>query len=252
MIFSTEQESHAHSVETINELSNHYDFMSSIKNLLDIGCGKKCLDLQAWTSVTYEDDEGNVIPFSINCTGLDKNPTDTLHNKKIKTVEFDFNSGKDLELYETFDVVWCHDVMQYSYSPINFLGFVNKRMNKNGLLYLCVPSTVSNKYNKFSNYTKTNYYNTFTLTQLIYLLALNGFDCKDAYFKKDPYVDIIEVITYKNSLPLDYNLNFYQLDEMGIFNESMSRLIFSNGYLDSIGLITSWINGRIYDFKNID
>jgi len=122
-------------------------------------------------------------------------------------------------------------------------------MQDTGMLYLRVPSTISVIYNKFQNYTKSGYYSTFTLTQLIYLLALNGFDCNDVFFKKTAYEDIIEVVTYKISEPYDANLNWGQLAEHNMLTDNMNEIINHKGYLTDQGLITKWIDGTVFDYR---
>ena len=87
------------------------------------------------------------------------------------------------------------------------------------------------------------------MTQLIYLLALNGFDCKDGYFKKNPYEDIIQIVTYKNREPFDYDSSWYNLLEEGVFTDNMSEIISAKGYLTDDSLVTTWLDGEVYDYR---
>jgi hypothetical protein len=105
-------------------------------------------------------------------------------------------------------------------------------------------------HHKFKNYVYPQQLNTFTMTQLIYLLALNGFDCKDAYFKKQPYEDTIEVITYKIQEPVDYTTSWYELDELELLSENMSDIINRIGYLTDNGLVTTWADGEVFDYRH--
>ena len=68
MFFRNPEESHAHSLETLNWLYEHDDFMASIDTLIDLGCGAG-LDLEWWATRTTRDD--NHEPLNISCTGLD-------------------------------------------------------------------------------------------------------------------------------------------------------------------------------------
>lgn len=251
MMFSDPKLSHAHSLETLTLLNGFYDFKKSIKTLLDVGCGS-CLDLQYWADMTVEiNDNGGLAPLNINCYGIDK--AEITHaesqHKNINVLQHDFNNKLPFDNLK-FDVVWCHDTLQYSYSPIQLLRNFNDVMTSNSMLYLCVPSTTNIVHNKFKNYTLDNYYNTFTLTQLIYLLALNGFDVKDAYFKKEAYEDIIEVVTYKISDPLDYNTTWYELQEKELLSETASGIVNNIGYLTDQGLVTTWVDGNVYDYRH--
>jgi hypothetical protein len=45
-IFKNAQDSHEHSLKTLNDLYEHDDFMESIGRVVDLGCGYDALDLQ--------------------------------------------------------------------------------------------------------------------------------------------------------------------------------------------------------------
>jgi hypothetical protein len=81
------------------------------------------------------------------------------------------------------------------------------------------------------------------------LLALNGFDCKGGYFKKNAYEDIIQIVTYKNREPFNYDSSWYDLLEEDMFNDSMSEIISTKGYLTDNGLVTTWLDGEVYDYR---
>lgn len=247
MMFSSQEISHKHSLQTLTMLDNYGDFKGSIRNVLDIGCGKM-FDLIYWADLTIDEDEGSR-KLNIYSVGLDKKITQNSPRDNIELFEHDFNTNDQLPFKFTFDVVWCHDVLQYAHSPIQTLRQINQVMSKDSMLYLCVPSTINTVHNQFKNYTFSQQYNTFTLTQIIYLLALNGFDVKDAYFKKNKHEDCIEAIVYKNSDPLDYDTTWYQLAEKELLSENMSGIVNSIGYLTDNGLVTMWLNGEVFDYR---
>ena len=139
--------------------------------------------------------------------------------------------------------------MQHIYSPVEFLGRVNKAMAMGSMLYLCVPSTVTVFQNKFQNYTPGLHYNTFTVSQILYLIAINGFDVKDFYLQKEKHVDLIQVLTYKEREPLPYNTTWYEMADMGILNDNITELVMKNGTLNDQGLITTWLDGVTYDYR---
>lgn len=242
--------SHAHSLRTLQILDNFDDFKRSVKNLVDIGAGKG-LDAKFWADMRDVPNEDGTPgkPLNIKCTAVDlQNYMEEPIPRNLDFTGHDFNSGPFPFGKKKFDVAWCHGSLQYAHSPIQVLGNINNIMNKNGMLYLCVPMTVNNAYNKFENYTPAKFLNTFTLTQIIYYIALNGFDCKDAYFNKPPNEDAIEVLTYKNTKPFDYTTTWYDLVEKDIFNENMTSIIMKKGYLTNQGLVTKWIDGNVQDF----
>ena len=255
MLFKSAEDSHNHSLYVMELLNQYDDFKRSIDSVLDIGCGDG-LDLQYWASLCDITEEGELgPPLNINCVGLTNNIRGPLrsiaqNHSNISVVEHDFNQIDWLPFSERkFDIVWCHDVLQYAHNPMNLLKNINNNMAENSMLYLAVPSTVNVVYRQFKNYTFADQINTFTLTQLIYLLALNGFDCADAYFKKEAYEDVIEVITYKTGEP-SWNSSWYELDEMGRLSENMSQIVNRIGYLTDNGLVTKWLDGNVYDYRH--
>jgi len=241
--------SHEHSLLTLNLLDQFDDFKVSIKHMADFGCGKG-LDLEFWANMHTWDEEGDPgRKLNFNCVGFDLHAENNVPSRKnIKYKNYDFNKN-DTIWSVPFDVVWCHNVMQTIYSPIEFLGKVNKAMATGSMLYLCVPSTVSMYQNRFQNYTPSQHFNTFTVSQILYLLALNGFDVKDFYLQKEHFTDIIEVLTYKEREPLDYNTSWYELADMDILNDNIKELVLRNNILSDQGLVTKWLDGTTYDYR---
>lgn len=243
------QQSHEHSLVALEMLNQFDDFKRSIKHMADFGCGKG-LDLEYWANMRelLEDGtEGRYLNF--NCVGFDLNAETNIPSRdNIKYKNFDLN--KDEPMWSVkFDVIWCHNVMQYIYSPVEFLGRVNRNLSKGGMLYLCVPSTVNVLQHRFQHYTPAQHYNTFTVTQVLYLLALNGFDVKDFYLQKRKYEDIIEVIVYKERDPLPYSTTWYSMVDQDILNDNMKELVLKNGILSDQGLVTTWVDGTVQDYR---
>ena len=154
-MFADAHESHAHSMQTLQYLDGFVDFKLSIKHLLDIGSGEG-LDLDWWANAT-DGDLDNPQPLNIKCVGLDRKPKQPYNCENIMLVKHDFNTTERLPFSERkFDVVWCHDALQYAHSPLHLLGAISKQMSVNSMLYLCVPSTVNVVHHKFKNYTFAN------------------------------------------------------------------------------------------------
>ena len=122
-------------------------------------------------------------------------------------------------------------------------------MSMGGMLYLAVPSTVNVLHHRFQNYTPAMHYNTFTVTQIIYLLALNGFDIKDFYLQKLKYDDCIQVIVYKERDPLPYTTTWYSMIDDDLLNDNMRELVLKNGILSDQGLVTTWLDGTVQDYR---
>ena len=69
------------------------------------------------------------------------------------------------------------------------------------------------------------------------------------HIKKEPFVDIIEAVTYKNTEPLDYNTTWYDLMEKDLLSDSMAEIVQRNGYLTNQGYISKWLDGTVYDYR---
>ena len=69
MTFRNAEESHAHSLETLNVLYEYDDFMESVGTVLDLGCGAG-LDMEWWATRTTRDDPPR--PLNIRCVGVDQ------------------------------------------------------------------------------------------------------------------------------------------------------------------------------------
>lgn len=232
------------------ELLNQFDdFKLSIKNMADLGCGDGS-DLEYWANMRDTNIDGTPGKYlDIGCYGVDlncKHIEPQRHN--IKYRNHDLNTDVAI-LPVSVDVVWCHDVMQYIYSPVEFLGRVNSAMNMGGMLYLSVPSTINVVHHMFKNYTPPGHLNTFTITQLLYLLGLNGFDIKDYYLQKLKYDDVIQVVVYKERDPLPYDTSWYAMTDMDIVSDNMREIIMRNGILGDQGLVTTWLDGTVQDYR---
>ena len=232
------------------EMLNQFDdFKRSIKHMADFGCGTGS-DLEYWANMRELTEDGSEGPhLNFNCVGFDLNCEKIKpqrHNIKYKN--FDLNTD-DAIWSVPFDVVWCHDVMQYIYSPVEFLGRVNRNMGMGGMLYLAVPSTVNVLQHRFQHYTPSQHYNTFTVTQLIYLLAVNGFDVKDFYLQKLKYDDWIQIVVYKEREPLPYNTTWYTMVDDDLLNDNMKELVLKNNILTDQGLVTTWLDGTVQDYR---
>ena len=66
--FSSPELGHQHSLETLNGLYEYDDFMQSITNVVDMGCGAG-YDLEWWATRTTRDESAR--PLNIKCLGVE-------------------------------------------------------------------------------------------------------------------------------------------------------------------------------------
>lgn len=246
MIFGNAEQSHQHSLETLNMLQEYDEFMESIGTLIDLGCGAG-LDTEWWaTRVTRED---NPRPLNIQCTAVDliETPYVTTKYKNISYQLTDFEKGIELSSDKKFDVLWAHDSFQYALDPIGTLKHWRKIANNGAMLALIVPETQRIHHKKLM-YTQANgcYYH-YSIVNLIHMLAVTGWDCRAGFFKKHPQDPWIHAIVYKSEHePLDpRTTTWYQLSEMGLLPETADTCIASYGELQQQELILPWLDHNL-------
>jgi SAM-dependent methyltransferase len=240
MSFGTEEESHAHSLLTLNQLEGYNTFMESIDTLCDMGCGLG-KDLEWWATRAIEDDEGNDIPLDIKCTGVDIRDRIFIDEKydNIEYVRHDFETEIK---NRRFDVIWSHDSFQYAINPVETLRKWWHLLNDNGMLAITVPSTTEVQYQRL-HYTQHDYqYHHFTTVSLLHMLSVNGFDC--AFMKKDFDDPWIRAVVYKSEHePMDpRHTRWYHIAEKGLLPESAVKSINKYGYLRQQDLVLEWLD----------
>jgi len=248
--FSTPDASHAHALETLNALYEYDDFMLSIDTLLDVGCGDG-KDLEWWATRTTRDTE-NPEPLDIKCTGIDLAPGLKLDNEydNIDFLSRNFEQPFEDE-YDPYDIIWSHNSFQYAINPLQALKTFNWMLSPGGMLAIIIPQTTNIVYNRqaFSQLDCT-YYNH-TLVSLIHMLAVNGFDCKNGFFKKEPDDAWISLVVYKSDVePMDPAITrWYDLVDLKLLPDSADVSIHKFGHLRQQDLVLPWLDKSNTDFS---
>ena len=246
--FINEQESHAHSLETLEALYQYDDFMLSVQTLVDMGCGSG-LDLEWWATRTTRDELET--PLNIRCTGVDVNDTLPMATryKNISYSKFDFETN--LLKKNKFDLLWCHDAFQYVINPIQTLSQWWDILNQDGMLVLILPQTTNLVYNKQEFTQQSNVYYHWTLVNLIHMLALSGFDCKAGFFSKKRDDNWLHAVVYKSEhAPMDpKTTTWYDLVDKGLLPSSADAGILKYGFLRQQDLILPWLDKTLDTFK---
>ena len=243
MTFRNDNESHAHSLQTLNTLFEYDDFMESVGTLVDLGCGTGA-DLEWWATRTTRDDAP--IPLNIRCTGIDIGPTPSIVKKYTNVVyqKIDFEAVEQLPGNPKFDVLWCHDAFQYCINPIGTLAKWNTIAEDGGMLIMAVPQTTNMDIRQLSFTQPTGCYYHHTVVSLMHMLAINGWDCNSGFFLKRPDDDFIHVIAYKsNHAPMDpRTTTWYDLAEKSLLPETAVASVHRYGYLRQQDLVLAWID----------
>lgn len=249
-IFASDQASHAHSLQTLSLLANYNDFMDSIETICDMGCGVGN-DLAWWATQTYVDDNDEPVPYNYRCIGLDVDTSRQPHMfSNMEIIKADFETYK---LDTQVDVIWSHDSFRFATNPLSTLKHWSSMLNENGMLAMVVPQTINIAYNKQSiRSLPLNYYH-YSITNLLYMLAVNGFDCNGGHFVKFPNDPWIHCVAYKSDIgPMDpKTTTWYKLAEHNLLPTSAMTCIDRYGYLKQEELQTHWLDRQFCNWNQL-
>lgn len=241
--FRNPQESHAHSLEILNLMYEYDDFMESVGSVVDLGCGDG-LDLEWWAKATTRDDPP--VPLNIKCTGIDVLGTLKITKKytNISYQEIDFENTLELSKKFKFDVLWCHDAFQYCVDPINTLRQWRNIANESAMLVLSIPETVEINRRLLSYIQPAGCYYHYSIVSLMHMLAVNGWDCREGFFKKtvgDPW---FHAIVYKSDHePMNpKTTTWYKLAETNLLPDSAVKSIQKYGFVRQEDLVLPWLD----------
>jgi SAM-dependent methyltransferase len=232
---------------SILELIQQYDtFLESLKFIADMGCGTG-EDAEWWASLLNNDDPPK--PYNFAVYAVD-NDASKLAQIPAKSNIHKFHRRYDEEnLFPVpVDFIWAHDSLQYSTNPLHTLRMWNSYMNTNGMLAISVPQHTGIEYYKQFSRAYNGCIYHYTPLMLIYMLAVNGFDCRDAYLLKqfnDPW---IQMAVYKSDVaPMDPNTtSWFDLADKGLLHPSIVDSINSNGYIKQEEICMPWLNKELY------
>lgn len=241
--FITPEESHKHSLQTLDVLYEYDDFMESIDSVVDLGCGTG-LDLEWWATRTTRDD--NPQPLNITCVGVDT-VNELNINSKYPNITFqqtNFEKAVHPHRNGNYDILWSHDSFQYALNPLDTLAKWYECANDGAMLVIIIPQTTNIHHHKLA-FTQESYsYYHHTLVSLIHMLAVSGWDCKNGFFLKKPQDPWIHAIVYKSQhKPMDPSTtSWYDLMKKNLLPESADKSVFAHGYLRQQDLTVPWLD----------
>lgn len=246
--FKNVYDSHEHSKKTLEILYGYDSFLDSLNYIADLGCGSG-LDIAWWAKLETRDDPPE--PRNYTCFAVDTNTTKIdpgiLSQKNVTVINNDIDNGNPA-LPRKVDLIWCHDVFQYLIDPMNSLKSWNNQMNINGMLILIFPQTTHYAYNRLQVHGANGVFFNHNIVNLIYMLAVNGFDCNDAYFNREENSPWISAAVYKSPIPpMDpKTTTWYRLAELDLLPTSVVESLTRWGYVKQEDIVTKWLDK---DFK---
>lgn len=246
--FKNKRESHKHSLKILDILKLYDSVLDSVTVVADMGCGAG-LDIKWFAEAETRDDPPE--PYNFICYAVDKDISTLQKNmpENVFPIEGDFTQR---QLPRAADIMWCHDSFQYSTNPLQTLKVWNESMSINGMLILTVPQLSGHQYNRSVTRTYNGMYFNYTVCNLIYMLAVNGFDCKDAYFLKEENDPWIQVVVYKSDIePMDpATTTWYDLMDKGLLHDSIVKSVSKFGYLRQEDIILPWLDRDFHLIKD--
>jgi len=250
-LFRNSEQSFQHT-QFIRELLYEYDsFLDSLKVIADFGCGDG-LNVEWWATLKTRDDPPE--PRNYVCYAVDRNINKlrpyvaSLAN--VKAIEANLEDP-DRFISRQIDLIWCHDTFQFITNPIITLKQWNEMMNVNGMLILSVPQAMHYKHNRLNTVSYNGWYYNHNVVNLMYMLAVNGFDCRDAYFYKKENDMWLYIAVYKSDIPpMDpQSTTWHDLIDLNLVNESVASCINTYGYVKQEEIITTWLDKDFHKIK---
>ena len=238
--------SHHNSWATLKLIYGYDTFLESLTTICDMGCGDGA-DIAWWATLESKDDVPR--PYNYKCYAVDQDikRLDAVPNhENIRKIHRNFNDPRIIPV--DIDLLWAHDSLQYSTDPLNTLRLWNEQMSVNGMLVLHVPQSNGVYNGKYYANTRSGCYYNHTPTSLIYMLAVNGFDCCDFYLHKawqDPW---IKIAVYKSDTkPMDpTTTTWYELAEKGLLHPSIVDSITRHGFPHQEEMVINWLDRENY------
>lgn len=248
-LFNNSYESHQHSLKVLNLLREYDTFLESLSVIADIGCG--CgLDTKWWAELTTRDTTPE--PLNYLVYAVDQNikqvEQDVLQLKNVTPVHGNF---EDRIIPRQVDLMWAHDVLQYAKDPFKCLATWKSTMNVNGMLILSIPQTTYIKDNRLVVTSHSGQYYNYNLLNLMYMLAVSGFDCRDAYFYREQNSPWLYAAVYATqNPPFEERPSWFELADTKLVNESVINSLNKYGYVKLDEILVCWMDKENYFIKD--
>lgn len=235
-----------HSTHILDTIQQYDTFLESLRHVADLGCGTG-EDIHWWATLMNNDDPPQ--PYNFNCFAVDVDGNKLASVPKLPNIHTVENKFDAENLFPVIiDLIWAHDSLQYSTNPLHTLRMWNSYMNVNGMLLLSVPQHTGIEYDRQYSRGHNGCYFHYNPINLIYMLAVNGFDCRDAYLLKkfqDPW---IQMAVYKTDIaPMDpATTTWFDLADKNLLHPSIVDSVNTNGFVKQEEIVMPWLDKELY------
>lgn len=235
-----------HSLTLLNLIQQYDTFLDSLRHIAIMGCGAS-QDVEWWA--TLQNNDSPPQPYNFACHAVDIDGSKLAQIPNLKNI-YKHNEQFDKEhLFPVpIDFIFSHDCLQYSINPLHTLKMWNKYLNPNGMLLLSVPQHTGIEYGRQYSRSYSGCYYHYTPVSLIYMLAVNGFDCRDAYLLKrfqDPWIN---VAVYKSDIPpMDpATTSWFELIDKNLLHPTIVDSLNTNSFLKQEEICMPWLDKELY------
>jgi len=249
-LFKNAYYSHEHSLEVLNMIYGYDTFLDNLHYIADMGCGEG-LDSEWWATLTTRDEPPqphNYTVFAVDQTIRQIDAGILQRNSNIFPIEGNF---EELIVPTKIDLMWAHDSFQYARDPFKCLAIWKQTLNVNGMLVLTIPQSTYLKNNQLVVESHSHQYYSYNIVNLMYMLAIAGFDCRDAYFYRKENTPWLYAGVYASEHdPLPAHASWYDLADRNLINDSIINSVNRYGYARLEDVVVSWFDKNLYQITN--
>jgi len=249
-LFKNAYDSHQHSLEVLNILYGYDSFLDNLSSIADMGCGAG-MDAEWWANLYTRDDPP--LPHNYKVYAVDQKvdqiePEILAGSPNIVPVKVNF---EEVPIGRRVDLIWSHDTFQYARDPFKCLALWKQTLNVNGMLILSIPQTTYMYNNRLVVTNHSQQYYSYNILNLMYMLAISGFDCRDAYFYRKENSPWLYAGVYASEHdPLPNHASWHDLADRNLINDSLKDSLNKYGYARLEDLVVCWFDKNLYKISN--
>jgi hypothetical protein len=249
-LFKNSYASHDHSLEFLNMIYGYDTFLDNLEVVADMGCGEG-RDVEWWATLTTRDDPPqphNYLVYAVDKDIKQLEPDILKNNTNVKAIEGDFETRV---VPRNVDLIWAHDSFQYARDPFKCLNTWKSTLNVNGMLLMTIPQTTYLYNNRLVVVNYSQEYYSYNILNMMYMLAVSGFDCRDAYFYRKENSPWLYIGVYAGEHgPLTQDATWYDLADRNLINDSVINSVSKYGYARLEDVVVSWFDKNLYQITN--